>query len=378
MNTTHARSRARIATTVALLASVALACDADSDADVEDYTEADASEDALGEDVEFRIADPTPVEADELLGMVRVSTWRGTCSGMLIANDRVLTAGHCFCTEGTVGGNVCNTAATVTFRPDPDVAGSGSTASGTATVHPDYNPSWTEIQIENDLAVIDLTSNAPAHVTRFEVASTQLPTGSSVMLVGWGNTGSDCDGPSGTLNFDIDTIDGYDDGTKLMRFNDVVICPGDSGGAVVDVAGSRIYGVHSNLGWSIWHGYVNNSIAVDEYYGWIKGLTCSTSMWTRCSGGPICECASGNGDCDNDDECQGSLVCAHDVGETFGLPAAADVCVGSSSNLPGSCGCGNSGLGNLCVPTVNQCNGGFSAVCGSTFGNCGSSGCTCQ
>ncbi|MCP4246169.1 MAG: hypothetical protein GY778_03890, partial [bacterium] len=37
-------------------------------------------------------------------------------------------------------------------------------------------------------------------------------------------------------------------------------------------------------------------------------------------------CTAGEADCDNDAECQGALVCSHDVGTDYGLPWYYDVC----------------------------------------------------
>ena len=37
-------------------------------------------------------------------------------------------------------------------------------------------------------------------------------------------------------------------------------------------------------------------------------------------------CGAGEGDCDSDAECQSGLVCAHDVGATYGFSPAVDVC----------------------------------------------------
>ena len=39
-------------------------------------------------------------------------------------------------------------------------------------------------------------------------------------------------------------------------------------------------------------------------------------------------CEIGEADCDSDAECQGSLICRHDVGADYGLPAYYDVCEG--------------------------------------------------
>jgi len=40
-----------------------------------------------------------------------------------------------------------------------------------------------------------------------------------------------------------------------------------------------------------------------------------------------CPCSYGEGDCDTDAECVGGLVCAQNVGPSFGLPADYDICV---------------------------------------------------
>jgi hypothetical protein len=40
-----------------------------------------------------------------------------------------------------------------------------------------------------------------------------------------------------------------------------------------------------------------------------------------------CPCGHGEGDCDNDAQCEPEAFCAHDVGPQYGLPANWDVCV---------------------------------------------------
>jgi hypothetical protein len=42
---------------------------------------------------------------------------------------------------------------------------------------------------------------------------------------------------------------------------------------------------------------------------------------------PECPCGLATGDCDNDSQCAPGLVCGHDVGPLYGLPAGWDVCV---------------------------------------------------
>ena len=40
-----------------------------------------------------------------------------------------------------------------------------------------------------------------------------------------------------------------------------------------------------------------------------------------------CPCGLGEGDCDNDDQCRNNLVCGYDIGSDFGMPSYWDVCV---------------------------------------------------
>jgi hypothetical protein len=324
------------------------------------------------------IVDPTPVDDDELLGIVTVRGMSGTCTGSLIADDRVITAAHCFCTWDYVGGNKCDLNAEVVFRDNPAAPTSESlrTMVGVATISPDYNPTWTDREIEGDIAVIDLISTAPEYVTRYEVAGEKLATGTTVKLVGFGHTGSGCSGPAGSLNFKEVSIDEYVDGGRIIQFNDQEDCAGDSGGPVMNLAGTRIYGVHSGHWWTLQHWIVSKSIHVVPYFDWIHDLSCATDLWNACSDkGPICRCGSGNGDCDFDYECLDGLGCRHDVGGSIGVGSLVDICL-PPGPVEGTCGCGNSGVGNICTPHYDGCNPGFNPVCTPGQYNCGV--CVCQ
>ncbi len=96
----------------------------------------------------------------------------------------------------------------------------------------------------------------------------------------------------------------------------------------------------------------------------------STSLPTGSGGGPgpggcqeplgsgrFCSacgpCSQGEGDCDNDAECQTGLSCAQNVGADFGFPPAVDVCVD-----------GGGGGGGPSTCPVPQGNGRFCTVCG--------------
>jgi hypothetical protein len=299
---------------------------------------------------------------------------------MLIANDRVLTAAHCFCTWDYVGSNTCDPAATVRLRDDPATPGiNRPTIVGIATTHPSYNPTWTDREIEHDIAVVRLATAAPAYARPFRVAGSRIPSGSTVKIVGFGHTGSGCGGPLGTLNSDILTISQYVDENRIIQFNDQVTCGGDSGGPVLSLDGEVIHGVHSGNWATISHGVVSKSIATYAYHAWIKEHTCATDLWNRCSSkGPLCQCAAGLGDCDADSDCRAGLLCRENVGAVFGLPPSADVCA-APGPVEGTCSCSEGVSGNRCVAAHGGCSAGFTARCNPTRSTasteCG--GCSC-
>lgn len=232
------------------------------------------------------VRDPHLPAPDELLGMVQVSSSRGTCSGTVIAADTVLTAAHCFCSEDTVGSNDCTHAASVTYRPRPGVPGQ-RILSGTATIHPNYNPSWTEGQYEHDLAIVKVDGVSPAHVPPFIVSRGFPATGSIVTLAGFGRRGADCGQQSGVLTSDTDGIDGYEDGHDIMNFDGFVWCPGDSGGAILDAAGEQVAVISMETLWT------QKAVTTGSEFDWIKSFMCRSSIHNQCSGdGDTCSCSA--------------------------------------------------------------------------------------
>lgn len=325
------------------------------------------------------IRDPTAASPSFLLPMVQVFSWRGMCSGTLIATDRVLTAAHCVCTESLVGGNICQPNVTVHFRPDPVTGAQPADITGTTTHHPSYNPSWTDQEIENDIAVIALASPAPSYITPMDVATQKPSTSSDVIVAGFGLTGSGCGGALGTLNFDVTRFDRFVDDGRILQWDTPVTCGGDSGGAITNLAGTVLYAVHSSNSPTLGHGFAGKAIAVSPYYNWIRGLTCSPELWNRCDDkADMCRCSAGVGDCDVNPDCRSGLRCAQNVGAQFGQDPTLDMCVPATGPVEGTCSCGD--LNGRCVAsTLSRCSVGYTPRCNplreTATSECG--GCTC-
>lgn len=92
---------------------------------------------------------------------------------------------------------------------------------------------------------------------------------------------------------------------------------------------------------------------------------------------PANPCGAGEGDCDSDAQCAGSLICGTDNGERFGFPRKWDMCVpshcvnGVVDTASGEIGPDCGGVCGTC-PGPNQCyNGVFDAANGEESLDCG-------
>jgi hypothetical protein len=57
--------------------------------------------------------------------------------------------------------------------------------------------------------------------------------------------------------------------------------------------------------------------------------------WSFCSA--ACPCNAGQGDCDSDKECKSGLICAKDVGKSYGWSKSVDVCQAPKASAQNSC-----------------------------------------
>jgi cysteine-rich repeat protein len=288
------------------------------------------------------------------------------CTGTLITQSTVLTAAHCVCTgetttePGETPTHVCGTRSQFTFTDvfpvddpatpiDESATRAWVTISGDVVVHPDYTVGqW----LSNDYALILLDQPAYERVIgvspiQVEVPAERPEAGDAATIVGFGRTdvsnGDDCNQDGGGIKrraslsifevraYDVngdgdndDTIDEAAGRTLLFRNASRGSCSGDSGGPALNSAG-RVIGVSSTGG-----GDDSAYDATFVAYDWIADNACTpfdpTHPQPAFCDDPLCPCTTGEGDCDDDDHCRGSLDCRFNIGDTVGLPADYDVC----------------------------------------------------
>jgi secreted trypsin-like serine protease len=135
-----------------------------------------------------------------LSGVVQVTTDFGNCSGALIGDFTVLTAGHCI-----------GPSATGTPYNNPQVTFVGPTNNGPFTGGYDHmqvasatiDPLWNgDATLGGDLALLQLSQIAPAYAIRYSLYTGQaLPVNSPLVLAGFGQSGTGASGASGTYDY---------------------------------------------------------------------------------------------------------------------------------------------------------------------------------
>jgi hypothetical protein len=122
-------------------------------------------------------------------GVVVVTTSFGSCSGALIGDFSVLTAGHCV--TSAFGAGLYDHPQVTFLQPG------GGTIRDVSSVAVD--PLWTgSFSLGGDLAVMQLSQAAPASATRYSLyTGMALPTSSPIVLAGFGLSGTGNTGANG-------------------------------------------------------------------------------------------------------------------------------------------------------------------------------------
>ena len=205
-----------------------------------------------------------------LSGVVMVTTSAGSCSGALIGDFSVLTAGHCV--GSAFGAGLYGNHQVTFLLPGGDLTRDVSSIA--------VDPSWNgDFTLGGDLAVLQLSQAAPASATRYSLyTGFALPTSSPIVLAGFGLSGTGATGASGygygylragTNEYGVTGADdnfGWSPNLLIGQFYDVnnpstnalglsspysagneaIIARGDSGGPTF--YNGQIIGVHDVIG----------------------------------------------------------------------------------------------------------------------------------
>jgi hypothetical protein len=169
--------------------------------------------------------------------VVRVVAGKITCSGALIEEDRVLTAHHCLAVRGPNGEMLSEDVNADTVRVE---LGGDHFAWGEVSVRAVLAPTCGHAAGEGDIAILVLERKLVGVATRRPRLDDRPAVGQELDPVGFGRCFN-----SGAMRRTV-REGGAIDQVMETRFRlDASICPGDSGGPVVDRDRGEIVGVIS-------------------------------------------------------------------------------------------------------------------------------------
>ncbi|KAJ2348893.1 hypothetical protein IWW50_005713 [Coemansia erecta] len=204
-----------------------------------------------------RIVGGSSVSEGEYPFAVRLTITTGSdnllCGGTLIANNLVVTAGHCM-VDTTYNTAFEANEVTVCYGA-ASIAKQSCTSARNITVHPQYDPTT----LENDIALIQITPlKLSSSVATAPIYAKSLASGTKLTTMGWGKTQSNSSTslPSVLMSVDIEVGDAKTcrqgmssyksaDGPEVCAVNAQTpgkdSCQGDSGSSTVVEADGKVY-----------------------------------------------------------------------------------------------------------------------------------------